>query len=76
LGIAEPIKLKECPLGGSGLISAANRVITRVTAVAPPSSLKIGLAWFVPGVMPAVVYLFVVYRSFAGKVGVLDNDGY
>jgi cytochrome bd ubiquinol oxidase subunit II len=50
--------------------------LTVYGAADPASSLKIGLAWFVPGVMLAVVYLFVAYRSFAGKVGVVDTDGY
>jgi len=50
--------------------------LTVYDAAAPPNSLRIGLAWFVPAVMLAVVYLFVVYRSFAGKVGVVDSDGY
>jgi cytochrome bd ubiquinol oxidase subunit II len=50
--------------------------LTAYAAAAPPSSLKIGLAWFVPAVMLAVIYLLIAYRSFAGKVGVVDNDGY
>jgi cytochrome d ubiquinol oxidase subunit II len=51
--------------------------LTAYASAAPPSSLKIGLAWFVPpGVMLAVIYLFVAYRSFAGKVSVVDSDGY
>jgi len=29
---------------------------------------EIGLVWFAPALMLAVVYLFIVYRSFAGKV--------
>jgi cytochrome d ubiquinol oxidase subunit II len=50
--------------------------LTAYDAAAPPSSLKIGLAWFVPGVMLAAVYLFIAYRSFAGKVGAVDSDVY
>jgi cytochrome bd-type quinol oxidase subunit 2 len=44
-------------------------------AAAPLRSLEIGLAWFVPGLLLAIVYLFVSYRSFAGKVGVI-GEGY
>jgi cytochrome d ubiquinol oxidase subunit II len=44
-------------------------------AAAPLHSLKIGLAWFVPALLLAIVYLFVSYRSFAGKVGV-TGEGY
>jgi cytochrome bd ubiquinol oxidase subunit II len=44
-------------------------------AAAPPRSLEIGLAWFVPAMLLAIVYLFVLYRSFAGKVGV-TGEGY
>lgn len=49
--------------------------LTVYGAAAPQHSLEIGLAWFVPGVMLAVVYLFVAYRSFAGKVSV-EEEGY
>jgi cytochrome d ubiquinol oxidase subunit II len=50
--------------------------LTVHAAAAPQHSLEIGLAWFIPGVILAIVYLFVVYRSFAGKVGTLDQEGY
>ncbi|MFZ0887406.1 MAG: cytochrome d ubiquinol oxidase subunit II [Candidatus Binataceae bacterium] len=49
--------------------------LTIYNAAAPPNSLKIGLAWFIPGVILATAYLFVVYRSFAGKVRP-DDQGY
>jgi cytochrome d ubiquinol oxidase subunit II len=42
--------------------------LTVYNSAAPLHSLELGLAWFVPALMLAVVYLFVVYRSFAGKV--------
>jgi len=50
--------------------------LTVYGAAAPASSLTIGLVWFMPGVMLAVVYVFVAYRSFAGKVSVVDTNGY
>jgi cytochrome d ubiquinol oxidase subunit II len=42
--------------------------LTVYNSAAPPHSLEVGLAWFIPALILAVVYLFVVYRSFAGKV--------
>jgi cytochrome bd ubiquinol oxidase subunit II len=42
--------------------------LTVYNSAAPLHSLEIGLAWFAPALMLAVVYLVVVYRSFAGKV--------
>lgn len=42
--------------------------LTVYNSAAPLHSLEIGLAWFVPALILAVVYMFVVYRSFAGKV--------
>jgi cytochrome bd ubiquinol oxidase subunit II len=49
--------------------------LTVYGAAAPLHSLEIGLAWFVPGLILAIVYLFVAYRSFAGKVTV-EEQGY
>ncbi len=48
--------------------------LTVYNAAAPLHSLKIGLVWFIPGIILAAVYLTVAYRSFAGKVG-LDESG-
>jgi cytochrome d ubiquinol oxidase subunit II len=42
--------------------------LTVYNSAAPLHSLEIGLAWFVPALILAVLYMFVVYRSFAGKV--------
>jgi cytochrome d ubiquinol oxidase subunit II len=50
--------------------------LTVFRAAASPTSLKVGLAWFVPAVMLAVVYLYVAYRNFGGKVVAEDADGY
>jgi len=44
-------------------------------AAAPPHSLEIGLAWFVPGILLAIVYVIIAYRSFAGKVSA-EEEGY
>jgi cytochrome bd ubiquinol oxidase subunit II len=49
--------------------------LTVYGAAAPLHSLEIGLAWFVPGLILAIVYSFVAYRSFAGKVTV-EEEGY
>jgi cytochrome bd ubiquinol oxidase subunit II len=50
--------------------------LTVYSAASPAHSLEVGLAWFLPGVTLAAVYLFVAYRSFAGKVGAVDQGGY
>jgi len=49
--------------------------LTASAAAAPLHSLEIGLAWFVPGLILAIVYLVIAYRSFAGKVTASD-EGY
>ena len=45
--------------------------IPRVTAnsAAAPYGLRIGLLWFIPGIMLAAGYFVYTYRNFAGKVG-------
>jgi cytochrome d ubiquinol oxidase subunit II len=42
--------------------------LTVYNSAAPLHSLELGLAWFAPALLLAVVYLVVVYRSFEGKV--------
>jgi cytochrome d ubiquinol oxidase subunit II len=42
-------------------------------AAAPPHSLSVGLAWFVPGIILATIYLVCVYRVFAGKANVEEE---
>jgi len=49
--------------------------LTIYNAAAPLHSLEIGLAWFAPGVVLAILYLLVVYHSFAGKVST-EDEGY
>ena len=44
-------------------------------AAAPLHSLEVGLAWFIPGMVLAITYLVIAYRSFAGKVSV-EEEGY
>ena len=47
------------------------------TAKAGTYGLKIGLAWWVLGMILAAGYFTYVYRSFAGKVSVdKDSHGY
>ena len=52
--------------------------LTVYNSAAPPHSLEIGLAWFVPAMILAVGYLLVAYRSFAGKVSAerATEEGY
>ena len=52
-----------------------NMGLTIYNAAAPLNSLKIGLAWFVPGVILATIYSVFAYRSFAGKVQT-EEGGY
>src|SRR2546429_402413 len=42
--------------------------LTVYNSAAPLHSLELGLAWFAPALLLAVVYLVVAYRSFAGSV--------
>jgi cytochrome d ubiquinol oxidase subunit II len=49
--------------------------LTVYNSAAAPHSLEVGLAWFIPALLLEIVYLFVAYRSFAGKVTV-EEEGY
>ncbi len=49
--------------------------LTVTTAKAGDYGLKIGLAWWILGIILAVGYVTYVYRSFAGKV-VVDKDSH
>jgi cytochrome d ubiquinol oxidase subunit II len=42
--------------------------LTISNAAAAPDGLYIGLAWWIPGMLLAVIYSIFVYRHFAGKV--------
>jgi cytochrome bd-type quinol oxidase subunit 2 len=44
--------------------------LTVANAKAGDYGLKIGLAWWVIGILLVTVYFAVVYRSFAGKVDI------
>jgi len=49
--------------------------LTVYNAAAAPYGLKVGLAWFIPGMLLTTGYFVYTYRSFAGKVA-LEEDGY
>lgn len=49
--------------------------LTVSNAAAAPYGLKVGLAWFIPGMLLATAYFVYTYRSFAGKVA-LEEEGY
>jgi cytochrome d ubiquinol oxidase subunit II len=49
--------------------------LTVTTAKAADYGLKIGLAWWILGIILAAGYSAYVYRSFAGKV-VVDKDAH
>jgi cytochrome d ubiquinol oxidase subunit II len=42
--------------------------LTVYNAAAAPYGLKVGLAWFIPGMLLATGYFVYVYRHFAGKI--------
>jgi cytochrome d ubiquinol oxidase subunit II len=44
--------------------------LTVMNSAAAPYGLRIGLMWFIPGVLLAAGYFVYTYRSFAGKVRV------
>jgi cytochrome d ubiquinol oxidase subunit II len=48
--------------------------LTIETAKAPEYGLKIGLVWWIAGMLLATIYLGVVYWRFAGKVSI-SSDG-
>jgi cytochrome bd ubiquinol oxidase subunit II len=51
--------------------------LTIETAKAPEYGLKIGLIWWIVGILLASIYLVVVYGRFAGKVrNSSDEEGY
>ncbi|MHB8526023.1 MAG: cytochrome d ubiquinol oxidase subunit II [Candidatus Acidiferrales bacterium] len=51
--------------------------LTVENAKAANYGLKIGLAWWTPGIIFATIYFVMVYRRFAGKVSVSpDEEGY
>jgi len=49
--------------------------LTVYNAAAAPYGLKVGLAWFIPGMLLATGYFVYTYRSFAGKVA-LEDEGH
>jgi cytochrome d ubiquinol oxidase subunit II len=55
--------------------SDPNLGITLYTASAPLYGLKVGLAWWIPGMLLVTAYFAFTYRHFAGKVR-LDEEGY
>ena len=49
--------------------------LTVYNAAAAPYGLKVGLAWFIPGMLLTTGYFVYTYRSFAGKVA-LEEEGH
>ena len=47
--------------------------LTILNAAAPPYGLRIGLMWFIPGMLLACAYFVYAYRSFSGKVKVREQ---
>jgi cytochrome d ubiquinol oxidase subunit II len=49
--------------------------LTIVNAAASAHGLRVGLAWWIPGILLATAYVAVVYRQFRGKTGA-EGGGY
>jgi cytochrome d ubiquinol oxidase subunit II len=49
--------------------------LTITNASAPEFGLRVGLMWFVPGILLAAVYFVFLYRRFSGKVS-LEGGGH
>ena len=49
--------------------------LTITNASAPEFGLRVGLMWFVPGILLAAAYFIFLYRRFAGKVS-LEGGGH
>lgn len=49
--------------------------LTVYSAAAPAAGLRVGLAWWIPGMALVAVYFFFTYRKFSGKAE-LGGDGY
>ncbi len=49
--------------------------LTVHNAAASPYGLRVGLTWWIPGMILVTAYFLYTYRSFAGKVE-LDGEGY
>jgi cytochrome d ubiquinol oxidase subunit II len=49
--------------------------LTVHNAAAPAYGLRVGLAWFIPGMLLVAAYFIYTYRNFAGKVR-LEEPGY
>jgi cytochrome d ubiquinol oxidase subunit II len=47
--------------------------LTVYNAAAAPYGLKVGLVWFIPGMLLTTGYFVYTYRSFAGKVSLEDG---
>src|SRR5438132_644999 len=56
-------------------IGDARHALTVDNAAAPGAGLRIGLAWWVPGMLLAVAYCAYTYRRFRGRV-TLEGEGY
>jgi cytochrome d ubiquinol oxidase subunit II len=55
--------------------SDPNLGITLYKAAAPLYGLKVGLAWWIPGMLLVTAYFVFTYRHFSGKVQ-LEEEGY
>jgi cytochrome d ubiquinol oxidase subunit II len=56
-------------------LTGTDRALTVVNAAAPSSGLRIGLAWWIPGILLAIGYFLFTYSRFSGKV-TSETEGY
>ena len=50
--------------------------LTIFNAATSQYGLRVGLAWFIPGLLLALAYTGSIYRAFWGKVAPADGEGY
>ncbi len=55
--------------------SSADLGLTVYNTAAAPYGLRVGLLWFIPGIILAAGYFVYTYRNFAGKVK-MEGEGY
>ena len=53
-----------------------SRGLTVANTASPPGALLIGLLWMIPAVLLLIIYQFLVYRVFAGRVVLAEDAHY
>jgi cytochrome d ubiquinol oxidase subunit II len=56
--------------------SSPDLSLTIFNAAAPAYGLKVGLVWWIIGIILVTAYFIYTYRNFAGKIGLNEESGY